>query len=321
MSASTSPSPIPLNPIETLNDPHWKRAMTEEFHALIKNGTWELLPRTPDMHVIRSMWIFKHKFHSNCSFDRYKTRLVGDGRSQQVGIDCTKTFSPMVKPSTIRRVLSLALRHSWSIRQLDVKNAFLYGNLSETVYMHQPSEFSMTDLGNLSHFLVVAVSHTPNLFLNQSTYAMDILERADMLYCKPSKTPFGGSFAISNIYRPDISYAVQQICLHMHALHDGHMGALKRILRYVKGTIDYDIHLNKSASRNLVSYTDPDWAGCLDTRRCTSGYCVYLGDNLISWSSKRQPTISLSLSLSLSLARSSAEAEYRGVSNDVSESC
>lgn len=89
------------------------------------------------------------------------------------------------------------------------------------------------------------------------------------------------------------------------------MHALKRIIRYVQGTVDYGLHLYASSVSKLVSYTDADWGGCPDTRRSTSGYCVFLGDNLLSWSAKRQPTLS----------RSSAEAEYRGVANVVSESC
>ena len=112
--------------------------MDDEFNALIKNKTWELVPRPPDVNVIRSMWIFTHKMKSDGSFERHKARLVGNGRTQQVGIDCGETFSPVVKPATIRTVLSLALSKAWSINQLDVKNAFLHGKLQETVYMHQP---------------------------------------------------------------------------------------------------------------------------------------------------------------------------------------
>ena len=111
--------------------------------------------------------------------------------------------------------------------------------------------------------------------------------------------------------RPNISYAVQQVCLHMHAPCTDHMFALKRIMRYVQGTLHYGLHLYPSPIEKLISYTDADWGGCPDTRRSTSGYCVFLGDNLISWSSKRQPTLS----------RSSAEAEYKSVANVVSESC
>lgn len=97
----------------------------------------------------------------------------------------------------------------------------------------------------------------------------------------------------------------------MHAPREPHLQLLKRIIRYVKGTIDYGLHIHKSPSSDLVAYSNADWAGCPDTRRSTSGYCVYYGGNLISWSSKRQATIS----------RSSAEAKYRGLANAVAETC
>ena len=115
--------------------------MSEEFDALIKNETWELVPKSSNTNIIRSMWIFRHKNNSDGSFERYKARLVGDGRSQQVGIDCIETFSPVVKPATIRTVLSIAISKSWPINQFDVKNAFLHGRLHETVYMHQSLRF------------------------------------------------------------------------------------------------------------------------------------------------------------------------------------
>nr|GFA33592.1 ribonuclease H-like domain-containing protein [Tanacetum cinerariifolium] len=87
------------------------------------------------------MWLFKHKFHADGTLSRYKACLVANGSSQQLGIDCDETFSPVVKPATIHTVLSLAVSRKWPIHQLDVKNAFLNGNLSETVYMHLPSGF------------------------------------------------------------------------------------------------------------------------------------------------------------------------------------
>ncbi|KAK4351665.1 hypothetical protein RND71_030978 [Anisodus tanguticus] len=92
---------------------------------------------------------------------------------------------------------------------------------------------------------------------------------------------------------------------------DDHMHALRRILSYVQGTLHYGLHIYPSSTTSLISYIDADWGGCPDTRKSTSGYCVFLGDNLLFWSSKRQPTLS----------HSSAEAEYRGVANVVSESC
>ncbi|XP_071735030.1 uncharacterized mitochondrial protein AtMg00810-like [Rutidosis leptorrhynchoides] len=203
-----------------------------------------------------------------------------------------------------------------------------------TIMNHLSNEFAMKYLGKLDYFLGISVQHTSSgLFLNQSKYAREIVERAGMSSCKPARTPvdtksklsskagqpyhdpsyfrsLAGALQYLTFTRPDISYAVQQICLHMHAPYDIHMHALKRIIRYIQGTLHHGLHMVRSPTTTLVSYTDADWAGCPDTRRSTSGYCVYLGENLISWSSKRQPTLS----------RSSADAEYRGVANVVSES-
>ena len=115
--------------------------MKDEFDALIVNNTWDLMPLPPYANVIRSVWIFRVNIKSDSSFERYKARFVGDGESQRKGIDCDETFSPVVKPASIRIVLSIALSKSWSIHQLDVKNAFLHGHLNETLYMHQPLDF------------------------------------------------------------------------------------------------------------------------------------------------------------------------------------
>ena len=111
--------------------------------------------------------------------------------------------------------------------------------------------------------------------------------------------------------RPDLAYAVQQVCLFMHDPREPHLALIKRILRYVKGTLSSGLHLGAGSITSLTAYSDADWAGCPDSQRSTSGYCVYLGDNLISWSSKRQTTVS----------HSSAEAEYRAVAHAVAECC
>jgi hypothetical protein len=108
----------------------------------------------------------------------------------------------------------------------------------------------------------------------------------------------------------DIAYAVQQVFLHMHVPTVAHCALLKWILRYVKGTSSLGLQLLTSSSPTITTYTDADWAGCLDTRRSTSGFALFLGDSLVSsWSSKRQTTVS----------RSNAEAEYRGIANAASE--
>ncbi|GKF03480.1 ribonuclease H-like domain-containing protein [Tanacetum coccineum] len=123
----TTTSPLPRSHVHALRDPNWKEAMLDEYNALITNGTWVLVPRPANVNVVRSMWLFKHKFHADGSLSRYKARLVTNGRSQQQGIDCDETFSSVVKPANIRSVLGLVVTRDWPIHQLDVKNAFLHG--------------------------------------------------------------------------------------------------------------------------------------------------------------------------------------------------
>jgi len=112
-----------------------------------------------------------------------------------------------------------------------------------------------------------------------------------------------GALQYLMLTRPDLAYAVQQVCLFMHDPLEPHLAMLKRVLRYVKGTLSTELHIGTGSITSLTAYSDSDWAGCPDSRRSTSGYRVFLGDNLVSWSSKRQTTVS----------RSSAEAEYRAV--------
>jgi hypothetical protein len=164
----------------------------------------------------------------------------------------------------------------------------------------------MKDLGPLHHFLSITVERRPdNMFLHQRTYMLDIIKRATMVDCKPYMTPvdlqaklaadsgppiqnvsqfrsIAGALQYLTFTRSDIAYAVQQICLHMHDPREPHLTTMKRIMCYLQGTPDYGLLPRRSSSSNLVVYTDTDWAGCLDTRRSTSGYAVFLGDNLVS---------------------------------------
>lgn len=112
--------------------------MAVEFAALVNQGTWTLGPPPPDANIIGCQWIFKIKRNSDGSVARYKARLVANGNQQSEGVDFSETFSPVIKQPTIRVVLSLAVHHQWSLRQLDVTNAFLHGVIDEEVYMRQP---------------------------------------------------------------------------------------------------------------------------------------------------------------------------------------
>ncbi|GKA37805.1 ribonuclease H-like domain-containing protein [Tanacetum coccineum] len=317
----SSVSPLPKSYRDAFSDPNWQNAMQDEYTALIKNKTCTLVPRPPDTNIMRCMWLFCHRYLADGTLSRYKARLVANGSTH------------------------LAASRHWLIHQLDVKNAFLPGDLSETVYMHQPpgfrdsihpnygtdtaylllyvddivltassesllqqiirslhQEFAMTDLGSLNYFLGISVTRdSSGLFLSQKKYAIEILDRAHMDNCNPSRTPIDTESKLGSDGDP--------VCLYMHDPRETHFSALKRILRYVRDTLDYGLQLFSSSTTYLVAYSDADWAGCPTTRRSTSGYCVFLGNNLLSWSSKRQPTLS----------HSSAEVEYRGVANAVAE--
>ncbi|GKB94088.1 ribonuclease H-like domain-containing protein [Tanacetum coccineum] len=267
----------------------------------------------------------------------------------------------VVKPATIRTVLSLVVSPKWPVHQLDVKNAFLNKipiwteastsclgshvaylliyvddiilqalctTLLQQIISFIHSVFDMTDLGALNYFLgIPATRHFTGLFLSQGKYTIQLIEPAQMANCNPSRTPVDTesklepegvlvqdptmyhSLACGLEYqtftRPDLSFAVQQIFLYMNAPHKPHLAALKRIVRYVQGTLDYGLPLYSINTTSVVGYTNFDWAGCPSTRRSTSGR----GDNLLSWFTKCQHTLSSYI----------AEAEYRGVANIVVE--
>nr|GEU98561.1 hypothetical protein [Tanacetum cinerariifolium] len=293
----SSISPIPKSYTDVFNDPNWQNTMNDEYHAHIKNNSWTLVPRLAEANVVRCMRLFRHKYLAGGTLSRYKARLVANGSTQLSSVDVAGTFSPVVKPGTIQTVLSLVVSRHWLVHQLfgrflNVKNAFLHDDITESVYMHQlpgfldyahpnyqivtslRQEFFMTDLGSLNYYLGQSVARdSSGMFLSQRKYATEILERAHMVGCNSSRTPVDTESKLGD--------DVQYVCLYMHDPREPHFSDPKRILRYVRG--------------------------CPTTQRSTSGYCVFLDNNLLSWSSKRQPIISCS----------SAKAEYRRVVNAV----
>lgn len=120
----------------------WRTAMGDEFAALLKNGTWTLVQPLPGANIIGCKWVYRIKRHADGSLARYKARLVAKGFHQHPGEDYTDTFSPVIKPTTIRTILAVAVSNNWAIRQLDVQNAFLHGKLHEDIYMQQPPGFT-----------------------------------------------------------------------------------------------------------------------------------------------------------------------------------
>ena len=139
--STMDPTAEPRHFRAALGIPHWRDAMEKEFDALQKNDTWRLVLPKSGVNIIDSKWVFKVKRHADGTIERYKARPVAKGFKQRYGLDYEDTFSSVVKPTTIRLLLSLAVTRNWSIRQLDIQNAFLNGVLEEEVFMRQPPGF------------------------------------------------------------------------------------------------------------------------------------------------------------------------------------
>ena len=340
--------------------------------------------------------------------------------SHTYDIDYNKTFALVAKMSTIRTLISLVVNKDWKLHQLDVKNAFLHGELMEEVYMDVPpgfgtiqtvgkvcklrkslyglkqsprawfdrlrramvgmgyqqtnadhtvffrqhkdhttllavyvddiiitgndegeiaqlkmqlgKEFEVKDLGLLRYFLGIEVARgAEGVVLSQRKYVLDLLKETGMLGCRPVASPIDQKIKLTElagekvdreryqrlvgrlIYlthtRPDISFPVSVVSRYMHDPRKDHMDAVYHILRYLKGAPGKGLIFRKHGHFNIEGYCDSDWASCADDRKSTSGYCMFVGGNLVSWKSKKQSVV----------ARSTAEAEYRAIAIGVAE--
>lgn len=120
---------------QALKHSQWRESMSVEYDAQLRNRTWDLVPPPRDKNIIDCKWVFRLKYLPNGSIDKHKARLVAKGFTQQPGIDYFETFSPVIKSTTICTVLDVVVSRDWCLRQIDVNNTFLQGNLEEEVYM------------------------------------------------------------------------------------------------------------------------------------------------------------------------------------------
>jgi hypothetical protein len=195
-------------------------------------------------------------------------------------------------------------------------------------------EFALKDLGDMHYFLGIEVTKTQDgILLSQGKHTTEILQRASMVKCKPVNTllaiseklsAYEGEVLGSNdatnyrsivgglqyltLTRPDLAFSVNKMCQFLHSPTTVHLTTVKRILRYLRGTLDMGLQIVKS-SMFVSGFSDADWTGCIDDRRSTGGFVIFLGSNLLSWSARKQPTVS----------RSSTEAEYKALANATAE--
>ena len=400
----------------------WKAAMTSEIKSLQDNQVWDLVELPKGRRTVSCKWIFKKKLDADGNVERYKSRLVARGFTQKPGIDYDETFSPVVRFESIRTVIAVAAKNSLNLHQMDVKTAFLNGELEEDIYMQQPegfvekgkenyvcklnrslyglkqaarcwntaldnqlkamkfsqctsdpciylqeiegtlfilavyvddiilggacesliksikaalsSRFAVTDMGKLHHFLgVKVVQNVGNIWIGQAAYCKDLLVRFRMDQSNSTETPMdvscrllkseaddescskemyqsavGSLLYLSTRTRPDISFAVGNVARFNAQPNSTHWSAVKRILRYIKGTTNLGL-LYVKGDGVLVGYSDADWAGDHNDRKSTSGYVFQLSGAAVSWRSKKQSCVALS----------TAEAEYVALSSATQE--
>ncbi|KAG9444931.1 hypothetical protein H6P81_016271 [Aristolochia fimbriata] len=344
-----NPTSVPTCYSQAVKSSEWRTAMKEEFNVLLINHTWSLVSLPQGQRALGCKWVYQVKTKPDGSIDRNKAHLVAKGFNQREGHDYFETFSPVVKPVTIRMVLTLAVGRNWSIHQLDVNNVFLNGNLDEKVYMVQAPgfqdkthpdavcqlhkslyrlkqsprvwyqrltsylidlgfalskadfsllvssakyiaclvanlqrEFSIKDLGALHYFLGIEVTSLQSgLHLAHTKYTTDILSRLGLSEVKPLSTPIVtgsklskyegtplsdpslyrgtiGALQYLTLTRPDIQYAVNQACQFQQNPTGIHWSAVKRILHYLKGTLNYGLVIHPSSDLGVDVYFDAD---------------------------------------------------------------
>ena len=217
----------------------------------------------------------------------------------------------------------------------DITVASSSNEVTKTLLCDLQKDFALKDLGDLHYFLGMEVKRDKDgLTLSQTRYAKDILAHSGMSKCKPVDTPLPSTQKLSikdgtklgakdstryrsivaalqylTLTRPDISFSVNKVCQFLHDPTTVHFSMVKRILRYICGTINLGLRIRKSRTMIVSAFSDADWVGCVDGRRSTGGFAVFLGDNLVSWTARKQATVS----------RSSTEAEYKALANATSE--
>jgi hypothetical protein len=128
----------PIHFDDAVKSEKWRTAMDVEMEAIKRNGMWELMELPAGGKKVGVKWVYKTKLNEHGAVDKYKARLVVKGYSQQYGVDYTEVFAPVARMETIRLVVALAAQRGWTIYQLDVKSAFLYGELNEEIFVDQP---------------------------------------------------------------------------------------------------------------------------------------------------------------------------------------
>ncbi|RVW49821.1 Retrovirus-related Pol polyprotein from transposon TNT 1-94 [Vitis vinifera] len=265
--------PISVSQVkQSSNSEKWIEAMKDEMKSMKDNGVWDLVELPKGVKPIGCKWIFKTKRDSKGNIVRYKARLVAKAH------------------------------YDLELHQMDVKTAFLNGNIDETIYMVQPENFESKDSKQLIH----RDRSRGILGLSQKAYIDKVLSRFGMSNCAPGDTPVakGDKFSLHQCPKNELEkkdmerfpYARQ----YLSNPGMDHWKKAKRVMRYLQRTKDYMLTYRRSSHLEIVGYSDSDFAGCLDSRRSTSGYIFMLAGGAVSWKSVKQTLV----------ASSTMEAEF-----------
>nr|GEW49774.1 integrase, catalytic region, zinc finger, CCHC-type, peptidase aspartic, catalytic [Tanacetum cinerariifolium] len=322
----------PKNIKEAMADSAWIESMQEELHQFDRLDVWKLVNRPLCTNVINLNWLWKNKRDEENTVIRNKSRLVAKGYAQKEGVDFKESFAPVARLEAVRLFIAYAAHKSFTVYQMDVKTAFLYGPLKEEVRYMVSNKLQGRDMMNSSNFCYPKdfpkIYQSPRgIFINQAKYAQEILIKHGMTSCDSIGTPMAtkhldaalsetpvdqtkyrskvGALMYLTASRPDIMHVTCYCARYQAQPTEKHLTAVKRIFQHLKDTIHMGLWYPKDTGFELTAFSDSDHAGCLNSRKSTSGGIQFLGgDKLVSWSSKKQECTSTS----------SAEAEYVSLS-------
>ncbi|GAU22960.1 hypothetical protein TSUD_247040 [Trifolium subterraneum] len=322
----------PVNFEDAVKSEKWLDAMNEEIESIERNNTWELVDLPHGKRAIGVKWVYKVKLNPKGEITRHRARLVVKGFLQKEGIGFNEVFAPVARMETIRLVTALTHHNNWSMHQMDVKCAFLNGPLDEEVYVVQPPGFIVKEdeskvyklhkalyglkqaprawnkridkfLGDIG-FSKCAIEHGV-VDTTSNKYASEILKIFEMDQCNPALTPSEPRLQLSReTEEKDVDSTEYRRLI------------AKRILRYIKGTMDYGIVFNKPNKRSieLIGYTDSNWCGDKDDRKSTTGYVFLYGGAPISW---KEPVVALSTCEAEYIAASLSACQAHGRSKHI----
>nr|GEW67538.1 hypothetical protein [Tanacetum cinerariifolium] len=316
------------------DDPAWIDSMQEELLQFKRLDVWVLVPAPDNISPLTLKWLFKNKHDEEQTVIQNKSRLIVRGYRQEEGIDFKESFAPVARMEATRIFLTYVAHKSFSVFQMDVKTAFMHGSLKEDMYVCQPEGFIDADHPSHVYKLKKALYRLKRFhdgILVVQVYVDDIifeiLKKYGMESCDPVGTPMEikdkldldqngtsvdatkyrsmiGALMYLTSSRPDIVHATCLCTRYQAKPTEKHLKEVKRIFRYLRGTVNTGIWYIKDSGFKLTGFSDVDYAGCKDTFKSTSGGAQFLGEKLVSWSSKKQDCTSLS----------TAKAEYVSLS-------